>query len=273
MSAIYLKGSGFAGIAPGRFSKNLTGTNRLPVLPPAAKLADQQLKKILVVRRARFRRNAQARADHVRDAPAVELSHPEGDLQPPGQKCLNQLGLLHRKARSLVQSEFGARWSIEESGRFAVGSLVHHNGSSNVVTQPPVLCVQQHGEDAHAVKAGKEINRPHEVSHDGFKGVDGPSGILDHPYSRPALARRLSFPQRLENGVITPIDAEDYQRDYSRPPDGTVGTEEPTGNPEQREEQEDEIENQLDESVKKERHETAADAGHHKFQVDLLRSI
>src|SRR5438270_8841134 len=124
---------------------------------PSAKFPHHQLKKIFIVRRARLRWDIQPRADHVRNALAVEASNFRWNFQSARQKSFNQLGFLHSQARSLMQGEVSAGRSVEEEAGFAVRGLMDHQRSSNVVAQAPVFCVQQHSEDTHSIKSGKKI--------------------------------------------------------------------------------------------------------------------
>ena len=85
---------------------------------------------------------------------------------------------------------------------------MHHQRARHEVAQAAILGVQQHGDNAHAIKKREEIHHSQNIAGNGLKGVDRPSGLFNDPDSSPALAGSLSFPEGFKSGVISPNQAE-----------------------------------------------------------------
>src|SRR5947209_19235 len=86
--------------------------------------------------------------------------------------------------------------------------------AGNKIAHATMLLIQQHGDNADSIKSRQVINDPEEIAGRGFKRRDRTARILDDANPRPFLSRRLTFPDRFEYRVVTPINGkpgEDYK--------------------------------------------------------------
>src|SRR5216684_4160590 len=162
---------------------------------------------------------------------------------------------------------------VEEHLRFAVGTLMDHQGARDKVPETLVFGIEQHREHSDSVKAGKVIDDTHQIARDGLERVDGASGIFDDPNAGPALSRGLAFPQNLKDREVTPVHAKKDEDGDRKNPDGRAGPARGSGCHGKAPEEQGKIDDDLNQTIQKDGHEAAADAGHHEFQMDLLGCI
>src|SRR5215472_18585833 len=110
-------------------------------------LLNHQFEEILVIQRTHSAIDAHPGAYHLRDAHGTMQADLRRNVQPAGEKSLNQLHLLQSELGGLRERELAGVRGIEENRGFTLRSLMDDDGSGNKIAQAAVLAVQNHGDD------------------------------------------------------------------------------------------------------------------------------